>query len=43
MFTPRDLAHDKRMNLSLAEVEEQLKRFKQGFPYLTIISAATNR
>ncbi|HOT65676.1 MAG TPA: DUF4301 family protein, partial [Dysgonamonadaceae bacterium] len=41
MFTPRDLAQIKEMNLSLDEVEEQLKRFKQGFPYLTIISAAT--
>ncbi|MFY9362378.1 MAG: DUF4301 family protein, partial [Dysgonamonadaceae bacterium] len=41
MFTPEDLLQLKEMGLSEEEVLTQLKYFKEGFPPLSIVSAAS--
>jgi hypothetical protein len=40
MFTPSDLAQLESKGISVQEAEEQLKNFRQGFPFLTITQAA---
>ena len=41
MFTPEDLLQLKEMGLSEEDVLTQLKYFKEGFPPLSIVSAAS--
>ena len=41
MFTTQDLDLIKRKGMSLATIEENLKRFETGFPYLKVVAPAT--
>ena len=41
MFTKKDIKQIEKQGLTLKEVEKQLERFKQGFPYLNLIKPAT--
>ncbi|WP_394337205.1 DUF4301 family protein [Dysgonomonas alginatilytica] len=42
MFTDRDLEQFKVMGVDVASVDDQINRFKTGFPYLEIANFATN-
>jgi len=41
MFTGKDIKQIEKQGLIIKEVEKQLERFKQGFPYLNLIKPAT--
>ena len=41
MFTPNDIAQIEARGLSLAEVERQIENFRQGFPSLPVVRAAS--
>ncbi|MEA2106275.1 MAG: DUF4301 family protein [Bacteroidota bacterium] len=41
MFTKKDIKQIEKQGLTIKEVEKQLERFKQGFPYLNLIKPAT--
>ena len=41
MFTPSDLRTLEQRQISINQAEKQLKQFETGFPYLTLIGAAT--
>ncbi|MDD2961290.1 MAG: DUF4301 family protein [Muribaculaceae bacterium] len=41
MFTEKDLKDFESKGISLATIEGQLNRFKTGFPYLKVVSAAS--
>lgn len=40
MLSPEDLAYAEERGMDASQVEAQLNRFKTGFPYLKIKSAA---
>ena len=40
MFTKEDLQQIEQHGLSVAQVEQQIENFRQGFPYLKIVRAA---
>lgn len=42
IFTEKDLEQFKVMGLDIATVEDQIDRFKTGFPFLEIVNFATN-
>jgi len=41
MFTEQDLTHFKQRGIAIEAIEEQIKKFKHGFPYLPLSRAAT--
>ncbi|HSH52856.1 MAG TPA: DUF4301 family protein, partial [Bacteroidales bacterium] len=41
MFTEKDIKQIEIQGLTVKEVENQLKRFKKGFPYLNLVKPAT--
>ena len=41
MFTPNDIAQIEARGLSLAEVERQIENFRNGFPSLPVVRAAS--
>jgi len=41
MFTEEDIKQIEKQGLTLKEVEKQLERFNQGFPYLSLLKPAT--
>ena len=41
MFTKNDLAQIEQRGSSVQNVEEQVERFKKGFPWLKIVAPAT--
>lgn len=41
MFTDQDLELFKQRNVTVEQIESQLESFKQGFPFLKLVSAAT--
>ncbi|TAE57127.1 MAG: DUF4301 family protein, partial [Bacteroidetes bacterium] len=41
MFTPQDLSQIEKRGSSLSVVEEQVRNFERGFPYLQVVRAAT--
>ena len=43
MFTENDLAHIKNRGMSVETVEQQIEHFKQGFPFLEVVKAATTK
>lgn len=41
MFTEKDLIQFKEKNISLKKIEKQIQNFKDGFPYVKLLAAAT--
>lgn len=41
MFTKEDIAQIEQRGSSVQTVEEQVERFKKGFPWLKIVAPAT--
>lgn len=41
MFTEKDIEQIEKQNLTIKEVENQLERFKKGFPFLNLVKPAT--
>ncbi len=41
MFTNKDIEQFSSTGIEVADVEQQLKRFREGFPFLSLIRAAT--
>lgn len=41
MFTKKDLEQIQLKNIELENVEKQISNFKQGFPYINLVAAAT--